>query len=278
MREWQRLLKNVYDRGDARPDRTGVGTLSLPGQQITLTNNAPPFPAVTTKKLFIEQVIAELCAFLRGYTTLDEFHAVRCNIWDANGKAEYWTKKGFAPGYLGRIYGAQWRHWTAIDNQGSFTPVDQLQNLVDGIKKDPFGRRHIVTAWNPGELDEMCLPPCHIFFQAYVSSTFHLDLVVYMRSVDLFLGLPFDIASYAILQRLIAKDTELQSRNLIFNFGDAHIYKNHLEQVKTILTREPFFPPIMILAPEASINNFHPNMVTLRDYQHHAAIKAEMNV
>lgn len=299
MKEWHKILRRVLEHGEQRPDRTGVGTLSLFGAQVVF-DNSTSFPAFTTKKLFFESVKAELSAFLHGYDTLDQFHSVGCSIWDGNGTADYWTtRQHYRPGYLGRIYGVQWRRWKSYlplpqydglkaalsGNAPAFKVTDQLRNLVDGLRNDPFGRRHLVTAWNPGELDQMCLPPCHVLFQCYVSGvraeigSLRLDLRVDMRSVDLFLGLPFDVASYALLQRLLAKEVGMEPGRLIFQLGDAHVYLNHLDQVRTVLAREPFLPPqLRFDEEETSPFNFKPHHASLVDYEHHPAVKAPMNV
>lgn len=274
MREWQELLDSVLTFGDQRPDRTGIGTLSLFGKTIEfdLTDG---FPIVTTKKLYIQQGLAELAAFLKGATTKEAFNAEGCTYWDKNIDA--WSKTGYA----GRIYGAQWRNWKSIVGAwpASIHEVDQIDELIKGINLNPYGRRHMVTAWNPGELEDMCLPPCHCFFQCYVDSTKqYLDMIVYMRSVDLFLGLPFDIVIYAVLQYLIARDTKLKPRMLKFLLGDSHIYLNHIEQVKTVLSRIPYDLPTLKLAPEASVNNFGRRMVLLEGYECHDYIEAALNV
>lgn len=265
MRQWHNLMREVLAYGETRSDRTGVGTKSLFGLYAQFDNTLRSFPAVTTKKLAVKQCFGEMASFIQGHTNLEQFHANGCTIWDANAGAKYWTPS--KPGDLGRIYGAVWRQMGGID---------QLAELVDGLKKSPTSRRHLVTAWSPGE--PACLPPCHTHFQCYVSEGKYLDLQVYMRSVDLFLGLPFDIAGYALLQRLIAKEVNLESRRLLFSFGDAHIYLNHLEAVQTVLARMPYAPPKLVLADDASLFTFTPEQARLLDYQHHAAVKAPMAV
>jgi len=298
MKEWHKILRRVLEHGEERPDRTGVGTLSVFGAQVVF-DNSTSFPAFTTKKLFFESVKAELSAFLHGFDTLDQFHSVGCSIWDGNGTADYWTSRGDkqAAGWLGRIYGVQWRRWRSYlplphgdglkealsGNAPAFKITDQLKGLVHDLSADPFGRRHLVTAWNPGELDQMCLPPCHVLFQCYVRqglmNDLYLDLRVDMRSVDLFLGLPFDVAGYALLQRLLAKETLMSPGRLVFQLGDAHIYRNHLDQVRTVLAREPFDPPqLRFDEEETSPFNFKPHHASLVDYAHHPAVKAPMNV
>ena len=276
MYEWRRILKKVMGHGVDRPDRTGVGTRALFGEQLVF-ENSDTFPAVTLKKLAFGQVTAELACFIRGYDNLEEFHGLGCNIWDANCQSEWWQKKALNDDDLGRIYGTQWRRWQGCDEYGASYELDQLKMLVDGIRKDPYGRRHIVTAWQPAELGQMCLPPCHILFQCFVADG-KLDLRVDMRSVDLFLGLPFDIASYAILQRLIARACGFQSGWLIFQLGDAHIYKNHFQQVHLALSREEYDPPTLKMDEDCQLFTFEPGQVSLASYACHSAIPAIMNV
>lgn len=278
MKQWHDVMQKVMEHGDSRPDRTGIGTLALFGEQLVFGNYDHEFPAVTTKKLGFTQVLAELTCFLRGYDNLSQFHSVGCTIWDGNGNAEYWTPR--KDGDLGRIYGVQWRDWRSSvrTNHGlELSRIDQLQMLLDGIKQDPYGRHHLVTAWNPGELKDMCLPPCHVLFQAFVSSGY-IDLRVDMRSVDLFLGLPFDIASYAVLQRLLAKETGYKSGRLIFQLGDAHIYRNHLDAAREVLDRPFKKLPDIIFTDKSSLFDFSPDDACLVGYDPHPAVKAKLNV
>lgn len=276
MQEWHRIMSKVLTHGTLRNDRTGVGTMALFGEQLVF-DNRDTFPAVTTKRLAFGQVCAELACFLLGCESLQEFHSMGCTIWDGNGEADYWTHRRRWQGDLGRIYGVQWRDWHSVGRFGELVHVDQLKNLVEGIIREPHGRRHIVTALNPGEFDQMCLPPCHVFFQAYVVEG-RIDLRVDMRSVDLFLGLPFDVASYAVLQRLLARECGLSSGYLIFQLGDAHIYLNHLEQVRVVLARVPHDAPRLILAPQATLFSFLPEHATLDNYAPHPAVSAALNV
>ena len=287
MKAWLDLLHKVMLHGAQREDRTGVGTKSLFGVTLKVGNYESAFPAVTAKKLIFQQVAAELACFLKGHSTLSEFHREGCVIWDGNGTSEEWLKRQRWPEDLGRIYGVQWRDWrgTVIDIESEsvqrMVRVDQLKVLVEGLKADPYSRRHLVTAWNPAELDIMCLPPCHVMFQCYVRKMGpkqFLDICVIMRSVDLFLGLPFDIASYALLQRLLAKETGLSSGELTFMMGDAHIYLNHLSQVEQVLSNGTLKPPTLKLAPEASLFNFSSFQAELENYQFHAVVKAPLNV
>jgi thymidylate synthase len=287
MQAWKDIISKALQYGEPRADRTGVGTYSLFGEALEF-DLAQGFPAVTTKKLFFPSVASELTCFLNGCSTLAEFHAVGCNIWDANVNAEYWQKVNpREPGYAGRIYGVQWRDWQSVDSNGEPKTTDQLKNLVANLIKDPFSRRHVVTCFNPGELDQMCLPPCHLFFQAYISITKEktkvLHFTVYMRSVDLFIGLPFDIASYALLQHLMCRSissysNEVTPGKLVFFLGDAHLYANHVEQARVLLTRKPFEPPTLELLEGAHLFNFMPYKAQLINYQHHDTIKAPMNV
>jgi len=288
MEQWKKLMRKVLNHGEERRDRTGAGTFALFGESVTF-DNRHSFPAVTTKKLAFRQVCNELACFLRGYDNLEQFHEMGCRIWDGNGNAPYWQENPLRrrEGDLGRIYGAQWRGFRGVVDSGyglKVKVVDQLKRLVDGMRAEPHGRRHVVTALNPAEQGQMCLPPCHVMFQAFVSEGdlcdihYRVDLAVYMRSVDLFLGLPFDIASYAVLQRLLAKELGHESGYLTFFLGDTHIYKNHVDQVHEVLSRDPRNPPQLRLADEASLFDFLPEHAELVGYDPHPAIAAPMNV
>jgi thymidylate synthase len=277
MKQWHDILCDVLRHGTQRNDRTGVGTLAVFGRQLTF-DLRDGFPAVTTKKLAYGQVAAELCAFTRGYSNLDDFHKVGCSIWDGNGKSDYWLPRATCQGSLGRIYGVQWTDWRSpVPGSSKYSSTNQLRVLVDGIKKEPHGRRHLVTAWNPGELDQMCLPPCYVLFQCFVEQEF-IDLRVDMRSVDLFLGLPFDVASFATLQHLLAQETCLQPRHLVFQLGDAHIYKNHFGPVHEVLANLPCSMPALIVHPRASLFNWSPIDVALTGYKSHGTVAAPLNV
>jgi thymidylate synthase len=273
MRQWHQILRKVMAGGEDRADRTGTGTKALFGQMLEFDNSAT-FPAVTTKKLAFKQVVAELACFIQGYRNLDDFHKMGCTIWDANESSDIWRAKQFGAGDLGRIYGVNWRAW----RDSSMLGKDQLQDLVLGLIAQPTSRRHLVVAYNPGELDQVCLPACHVMFQCYVTNSGRLDLVVTMRSVDLFLGLPFDAASYAVLQRLLALKTGYSSGRLTFFLGDVHIYKNHFEQVEQVLARVPYEPPTLTFSPDVDLFSFHPDMASLANYQHHGAVAAPMSV
>lgn len=276
MRNYLNLMKQVLTTGVDRNDRTGVGTLALFNTHLNY-DLRDGFPLVTTKKLFMKSVVAELICFIKGYDDVRSFQEAGTNIWNANVSADYWQGNPSCKGEfdMGRIYGVQWRRWRKPDG----TEMDQLQEVVSRIKNDPHDRRLCVTAWNPGELNEMCLPPCHLYYQFFADGDY-LDIFVVMRSVDTFLGMPFDIASYALLLEIVARDTGLTARKLGFTFGDTHIYKNHLDAVKEQLDREPMARPWLILDESVKgINDFNSiDQVKIGGYEHHPSIKAEMAV
>lgn len=276
MKQYHDLLEDILNNGERKDDRTGVGTISVFGRQLRF-NLAEGFPAITTKKLAWKSVVSELLWFIEG--TGDERRLAeilygsrdseRSTIWTGNAQAAYWTPKAKYDGDLGRVYGVQWRDWRG---------VDQLSKLIEGIKSDPNGRRHIITAWNVDELDQMALPPCHVLAQFYVSNG-KLSCHMYQRSVDVFLGLPFNIASYALLTHMIAQVCDLRAGELIISTGDTHIYSNHVEQVKEQLTREEYPLPMLLLRSEIKdIDKFLMDDIILDDYQSHGTIKAEMAV
>ena len=297
-------LRDVLETGTRRDDRTGVGTISKFGMQQRY-NLSKGFPAVTTKKLAWKSVVGELLWMIEGSgdeRRLAEItHGTRdgvVTIWTPNAMAPYWKPKARYDGDLGRVYGVQWRKWRAIkerESEGSFKDsfgstyrrvdnnieireIDQLQSLVEGIKADPYGRRHILTAWNPGELDAMALPPCHCFAQFYVADG-RLSCQMYQRSQDIFLGGPFNIASYSLLTHMIAQVCELQVGEFVHVLGDAHIYLDHVEQVKEQLTREPLPMPQLYLNPEITdITRFTMADIRLENYQSHDVIRAKMAV
>lgn len=282
--QWRALMQEALDRGERRADRTGVGTMALFGRTMEFDLRAG-FPVPTTKRLACNQVWAELACFLRGLDSLEAFHRYGCNIWDGNGTSSYWRSNPLnrAPGdYLGRIYGVQWRDWRSATSDGSFVHLDQLATLRDGLRRDPHSRRHVVTAWNPGESAEMCLPPCHLLFQAFAGEdedgAAALDMSVYMRSVDLFLGLPFDVASYATLQHLLCEDTGARARRLVFFLGDAHVYLNHADAVAEVGARDPSPEPHLLLEQGTTVDNFEPWRASLVGYAAQPAVKAPLNV
>jgi thymidylate synthase len=254
MRPYLDLLRTVLRDGERRTDRTGTGTISLFGAQ-TRYDLREGFPLVTTKKVLFPAVVRELLWFLRGSTNInDDLHA-HTPIWDA------WADEN---GELGPIYGYQWRNWGG-------TGIDQITDAIETIKRDPTSRRIIVSAWNVADLPRMKLPPCHAFFQFYVSGDF-LDVQLYQRSADLALGVPFNIASYALLLEMVAKETKKKARHFVHTLGDAHIYLNHVEGVKQQLEREPLPLPTLRLADKPVLEQRFEDIV-LENYQHHAFIK-----
>jgi thymidylate synthase len=283
-------LFNILENGDDRPDRTGVGTRSIFGLQLKF-DLAEGFPAVTTKKLAWRSVVSELLWFIEGsgdeLRLKEILHGSRgsekTTIWTDNAQAPYWVNQKLkrSIGDLGRIYGVQWRRWRKPlirINKVILQNHDQLLDLIEGIKDDPYGRRHIISAWNPGELELMALPPCHIMSQFYVSDG-RLSCHMYQRSADFFLGVPFNIASYALLTHMIAQVCNLEVGNLIISFGDAHIYHNHFDQVREQLKRKPMSLPSLQLNPSVQvITNFEMEDIELIDYQYYDAISAPMAV
>lgn len=303
MKQYHDALTTVLQQGTVREDRTGVGTIGLFAMQQRY-NLAEGFPAITTKKLAWRAVVSELLWFIEGSgdeSRLREIlHGTRDagkkTIWTDNAQAPYWQNKAKHAGDLGRIYGVQWRKWrTPIEHKAEqfkddfgniyrrdgyvhFKEIDQLKQLIAGIKSDPYGRRHILTAWNPGELDQMALPPCHCFAQFYVVNG-QLSCQMYQRSCDMFLGVPFNIASYSLLTHMIAQVCDLQVGEFVHVLGDAHIYLNHVEQVKEQLQREPLPAPQLWLNPEIKdINKFTMADIRLDNYQSHSSISADMAV
>lgn len=283
-------LKEILETGEDRPDRTGVGTRSIFGMQMRF-DLTEGFPAVTTKKLAWRAVVSELLWFIEGSN--DELrlreilHGSRDSeketIWTANAMSPYWVKQALkrAVGDVGRIYGMQWRRWrkpVIRINKVVLQNLDQLHDLIEGIKEDPYSRRHIMTAWNPGELELMSLPPCHILSQFYVNNG-KLSCHMYQRSADMFLGMPFNIASYALLTHMIAQACNLDVGDLIISVGDAHIYSNHFDQVKEQLSRELLPLPTLQLNPSIQmITHFTMDDVELVGYESHEAIRAPMAV
>lgn len=264
MKSYLELLRQVRESGTYKEDRTGTGTYSQFGAQLRfrLTDG---FPAVTTKKLFFKSVVTELLWFLRGDSNTAFLKEHNCGIWDA------WANE---QGELGPVYGVQWRRWPGADGQ----VFDQIAELIENLKTNPASRRHIVSAWNVGSLPEMALPPCHTLFQFYVLDG-KLSCGLYQRSADLFLGVPFNIASYALLTHLIAQVCGLEVGDFVHSFGDVHIYSNHVEQVDEQLTREPLALPKLVLNTTIKdIDDFLPNHISLEGYQHHPALRAPISV
>jgi thymidylate synthase len=284
------VLRNILMNGDDRPDRTGVGTRSIFGLQLRF-DLSESFPAVTTKKLAWRSVVSELLWFIEGSgdeSRLKEIlHGSRTSekstIWTDNSQAPYWVNRKLkrSIGDLGRIYGVQWRRWRKPIiriNKVVLQNHDQLLELITGIKDDPYGRRHIISAWNPGEIDLMALPPCHVMSQFYVNNG-KLSCHMYQRSADMFLGVPFNIASYALFTHMIAQVCNLEVGELIISFGDAHIYHNHFDQVREQLKRTPLPAPTLQLNPSIqTITDFEMDDIELVDYQHLEAITASMAV
>jgi len=290
MQQYLDCLAQVLENGETRPDRTGTGTLSIFGLQMRF-NLEDGFPAVTTKRLAWRSVVSELLWFIEGsgdeYRLREILHGERytekTTIWTDNARADYWVNKRLQrhPGDLGRVYGVQWRRWRkplVKINKVVLQNHDQLLELIAGIKSDPYSRRHIITAWNPGELDLMALPPCHMMSQFYVSNG-RLSCQMYQRSADMFLGVPFNIASYALFTHMIAQVCNLDVGELIITFGDAHIYNNHIAQVKEQLSRKPLALPTLLLNPEISIiTDFGMEDIELVGYESHGTIAASMAV
>jgi len=264
MKQYLDLLDHVLKNGTMKSDRTGTGTISVFGYQMRF-NLQHGFPVMTTKKLHLRSIIHELLWFLKGETNLKYLHQNNVTIWDE------WADEN---GDLGHIYGYQWRSWPAHDGHA----IDQIGRVVNSIIENPDSRRHIVSAWNVGELDKMALPPCHVLFQFYVANG-KLSCQLYQRSCDIFLGVPFNIASYALLTMMMAQVTGLEAGEFIHTLGDAHIYLNHVEQVKLQLTREPFPLPQMKINPhKKDIFSFAFDDFTLLNYQSHPHIKGEISV
>lgn len=291
MKTYLEALKQVLDTGTERTDRTGTGTIGVFGMQQRY-DLSKGFPAVTTKKLAWRAVVSELLWFIEGSGDEKRLREIlhgsraseKATIWTANATADYWQESGWPQyeGDLGRIYGVQWRDWQSPiggeDDGYAVKRVDQLRNLIEGIKKDPYGRRHILTAWNPGELDRMALPPCHCFAQFYVANG-RLSCQMYQRSCDMFLGVPFNIASYALFTHMIAQVCDLEVGEFVHTLGDAHIYNNHVEQVREQLTREPLALPRLWLNPAVKkITDFTMADIRLDHYTSMEAIKAPMAV
>ena len=264
MRQYQDLLRHILDTGVPQADRTGVGTLSVFGHQMRFDLSAG-FPLVTTKKLHVRSIFIELLWFLRGETN---------NNWLKDRKVGIWDEWAGEDGELGPIYGKQWRDWVAADGRH----IDQIKLLVDQIKSNPASRRQIVTAWNPGEIDQMALAPCHCLFQTHVANG-KLSLQLYQRSADVFLGVPFNIASYALLTHLLADQCGLQVGEFVWTGGDTHLYTNHLDQARLQLTRDPKpLPKLVVKRRPASIDEYEYEDFAVEGYEAHPHIKGEVAV
>jgi thymidylate synthase len=308
LKQYHEALQFILDNGREKTDRTGVGTLSVFGYQMRF-DLSKGFPAVTTKKLAWKAVVSELLWFLEGSSderrlaeilygdrnARTEHGVLKPTIWTANAQADYWKTKAKFDGDLGRIYGVQWRHWTTIKERGlgSFKDdfgssyartggvqtleVDQLVRLIDGIKQDPSSRRHILSAWNPGEIDQMALPPCHVLSQFDVTDG-KLSCQLYQRSCDMFLGVPFNIASYSLLTHIIARECGLEVGDFIWTGGDCHIYNDHLEQVKIQLDRSPMALPKLVISTDSTLKTYKVSDFQLENYNPMPAIPAAMAV
>jgi thymidylate synthase len=282
MKTYLDALGQILSKGESKVDRTQTGTMEIFGMQQRY-DLRDGFPAVTTKKLAWNAVVSELLWFIEGSTDerrlAEILHGTRDpekkTVWTANAQAEYWKPRAGYDGDCGNIYGYQWRNWGP--RLGPI--VDQLAELIAGIKKDPFGRRHIITAWQPGELDQMALPPCHVLAQFHVSRNSELSCQLYQRSADFFLGVPFNIASYALLTHMIAQVCQLSVGEFIHTTGSAHIYLNHIEQVHEQLKRQPMQLPYLWLNPAVmNIDDFKMEDIKIENYESHPAIKAPMAV
>ena len=264
MKVYHDLVRHVLEHGHKKEDRTGTGTLSVFGYQMRF-NLAEGFPLLTTKKVHLKSIIHELLWFLQGSTNIDYLKQHGVTIWDE------WAD---AQGNLGPVYGYQWRNWPKPDG----SHIDQITQVVESIKRNPDSRRLIVSAWNVADIEQMKLPPCHAFFQFYVADG-KLSCQLYQRSADIFLGVPFNIASYALLTMMVAQVCGLKLGDFVHTLGDAHIYLNHLDQVNEQLSRTPYPLPSMLLNPEVQdIFGFRFEDFTLENYQSHPAIKAPVAV
>jgi thymidylate synthase len=284
MKQYLDLLKSVLETGQLEHNRTGVDTLTVPGAMLKF-DLREGFPAVTTKKLAFKQVVGELIGFLRGSTSLTEFQQLGCTVWNANATAPAWQNNPYCRGSddLGAIYGSQWRNY---GGRG----WDQIENALAMVRHQPSSRRILVNAWHPGQLDMACLPPCHILFQLLPRSDGTLHMTMYQRSCDLFLGVPFNIASYAMLLELFARWSGREAATLTMFLADAHIYANHVSQVKLQLLREPLSLPQLVIEEYCStqqllgctvnelIDALTPDMFELDGYRHLPAIRAPMAV
>ena len=264
MKQYLDLMQKVLDEGQEKSDRTGTGTLSIFGHQMKF-DLSKGFPLVTTKKVHLKSIIHELIWFLQGSTNISYLKENGVSIWDE------WADEN---GDLGPVYGAQWRSWP----DGNNGTIDQIENLINGIKNNPDSRRHIVSAWNPALVDEMALPPCHSLFQFYVADG-ELSCQLYQRSADIFLGVPFNIASYALLTHMIAQVCNLKAGKFVHTLGDAHLYINHLEQAKLQLSREVMgLPELKLSSNVNNIFDFKFEDIEIVNYESHPAISAPIAV
>lgn len=275
MKQYHDALRQILENGQDKTDRTGVGTRSIFGMQMRF-DLRKGFPAITTKKLAWRAVVSELLWFLEGSgderRLAEILHGTRDSskktIWTANAEAEYWKPKARFAGDLGKIYGTQWRN---------FNGVDQIQTLIDGIKTNPDSRRHILSAWNPAELDQMALPPCHVLSQFDVTDG-HLSCQLYQRSADFGLGVPFNIASYSLLTHIVAIECGLHVGEFVWTGGDCHIYHNHMDAVREQLSRAEFALPVLHVTSGKPWNQYVVDDFVLDNYQHHGLIEMKMAV
>lgn len=298
MKQYLDLCKHILEHGEDRPNRTGIDTRGIFGYQMRF-DLSKGFPAITTKKLAWKAVVSELLWFLEGSNDerrlAEILHGTRdeskTTIWTENAQADYWQPKASYSGHVGRIYGVQWRDWRKFrwaegqtigsiwePDRYDIDSIDQIANIIETLKINPYDRRMILTAWNPAEISEMALPPCHVMSQFFVSNG-KLSCQMYQRSTDTFLGLPFNIASYALLTHMMAQVTNLEVGEFIWVGGDTHIYHNHFDAVKEQLTREPLPLPTLWLNPDVrNIDGFIMDDIKLIDYKSYDPIKAEMAV
>lgn len=278
MKQYLDLMKDILENGVYRPDRTGTGTLSVFGRQLRFDLSNKNLPVITTKKVHLKSVIHELLWMIRGDTNIRYLNDRGVTIWDE------WADER---GNLGPIYGKQWRAWhisSPLVPWEHFMTFDQLTDVINSLKQNPYSRRHIVSAWNAGEVDIMALPPCHVIFQFFVApgagnEKEKLSCHMYQRSADVFLGLPFNITSYALLTHMVAAVTNFSPKELIITLGDAHIYSNHEEQCRLQLTREPLIPPKVELNTDVmDIDNFEFDDITIKDYIAHPSISGKIAV
>ena len=258
-----KFLSHILENGEDTTDRTGVGTRRVFGYDMRFDLSHDSFPLLTTKKCHFKSIVIELIWFLKGETNIHFLKENGVSIWDLWANEE---------GDLGPVYGHQWRYWRKSDG----TCVDQIQNLIDGIKNNPFSRRHIVSAWNVGELDKMALPPCHAFFQFFVSQNGTLSCKLTQRSADAFLGVPFNIASYSLLTRLIALECGLKAGEFIWSGGDCHIYSNHFDVVYTQLSREPRPSPTLKILEKKPLDEYAYSDFLLENYDPHPTLRAKI--
>lgn len=280
-KKYLELLQSIVENGSDKSDRTGTGTKSIFGTTLRFSLKDNKVPVLTTKKMFLKGIIEELLFFIRGETNTKLLEEKGVNIWKGNTSREFLDKKGLGhlpEGSLGYGYGWQWRNFNGTESEKG---VDQLSDVIEQIKSNPDSRRHLVIAWNPSQLKDMALEPCHMMFQFYVCDG-ELSLLWYQRSVDTFLGLPFNILSYAILTRLVAEACSLKAKEIVFMGGDTHVYTNHLNAVSQQVVREPYdFPTMEILDPVTSLQDMEKLSLTsfvFNNYKCYASIKAEMAV